>query len=80
MPVDPRTSRVEPAEGQGFSCQFFEGVSDADLVFVDDLIAIQFPAVVEGDQSRDLGVASSDECRYADLSWAAATVLWFQNR
>lgn len=51
MPVDPRSPRVEAAQRKRFSCQFFEGVCDDDFVLVDDLVAVELPTVVEGDQS-----------------------------
>jgi len=68
MPVDSHARGVEPAQRKRFSCQFFEGVCNDDLVLVDELVAAEFPTVVEGDQSGDLGVAASYECGCADLN------------
>lgn len=51
MPLDPLARRVQPAQRKRFSCQFFEGICDDDFVLVDDLVAVDLPTVVEGDQS-----------------------------
>ncbi|MEB3049858.1 hypothetical protein KV112_08940 [Mycolicibacter sp. MYC123] len=63
---------MEPAHGECLAAEFFEGFSDHDTIAVDNLVAEQFPAVVEGDQPSDLGMASSDEERYANLYLGAS--------
>jgi hypothetical protein len=55
-----------------FRAKFFEGVCDDNLVLVDDLVAVEFPTVVEGDQSGNLGVASPGECRCAELNFGSS--------
>src|ERR1700677_1467087 len=67
VPVDAGSGGVIPAQRECFTGEFFEGVSDDHFVFIDDLISEQSPPMVVGNQASEFGVASSDECCYADL-------------
>jgi hypothetical protein len=60
-----------------FSGQFL-GVGYDDVMLVDGLVTVQFPTVVERDQSGDLGVASSNECYGSYLDFGATRRLSHQ--